>query len=261
MKRVCFSNIKGGVGKTTTCFNVAGVLAQAGYKVLCLDIDPQGNFSDDLFGDDYPVGINELILGKATLQQVLSQPYPEHEYLRNIWAITADVSLFYIEDNDPNFESEYVMKLNYLLKDIENDFDYCLIDTNPSPSLLTNAMAYSYSDYIIGVLDISKHSIKGFEYLKSIIKDTQQIVNPNLQILGIIINNTDKRTNFSNDIIKTINELYGDLVFSTNISTIVKIKEASVYSLPIVSYDAVGAARLQYTDLVGNIVNRINLKR
>lgn len=261
MIRICMANIKGGVGKTTTASNVSGVLAEAGYKVLCIDVDPQGNFSDDFFGDDYGEGLNELIKGEANLSKVLRQPYPDHPFLKNIWVITADVELFYITDNCPNFENDYITKLNQLLKDVENDFDYCILDTNPSPSLLTNSMAYCFADFIIGVLDISKHSIKGFEYLRTIIDDIQKLVNPNLKLLGIVVNATDRRTNFSNDIIETINSLYKELVFPTYISIAVKIKEASVSSLPVSVYDPNGISRIQYASLVSDILKRIDIGR
>ena len=139
MVSICFANIKGGVGKTTTCFNICGVLAGADYKVLCIDVDPQGNLSDNFFGaDNYNrKGLNELIMGEVKLSDVIRQPYPDHPFLKNIWAITADVEMFYIVENCPSFETEYIFKLKQLLKDVEDNFDFCLLDTNPSPSLLT----------------------------------------------------------------------------------------------------------------------------
>lgn len=265
MISLCLANIKGGVGKSTTCFNLSGVLAEAGYNVLCVDIDPQGNLSDNFFGTEEPnnsrVGLNELIKGEADLSQALRQPYPDHPFLKNIWVITADVELFYITDNYPEFETEYVFKLKQVLKDVEDRFDYCILDTNPSPSLLTNSMGYCYADFIIGVFDISMHSVKGFEYLRKIISDIQKVVNPNLQLLGIIVNSTDRRTNFSNAIVETINKLYNKLVFPTYITLSTRVKESAIDKIPISVYDPSGIPRIQYASLVSDILKRIDMQR
>lgn len=263
MISLCFANIKGGVGKSTTCFNISGILAEAGYRVLCIDVDPQGNLSDNFFGADEinRKGLNELILGEASLSEVLRQPYPDHPFLKNIWAITSDVELFYIVDNCPAFETEYIFKLKQLLNGIEDKFDFCILDTNPSPSLLTNSMAYCYADYIIGVFDISMHSVKGFEYLRRIIKDIQDLVNPNLELLGIVINSTDRRTNFSSAIVNNVKSIYKDLVFPSHITLSTKIKESAIDTLPISVYDPNGISRLQYASLVSDILKKIDMQR
>lgn len=254
--KITFANIKGGVGKSTSIFQIAAILSDRGYKILVVDCDPQGNISSNFFGDTIPRGINELLLSQATINDVIFQPYSDIENLKNIYVISSNVDLFYIEDNDPSFSNTFFNKLNILLSPIENNFDFILLDTNPSPNL-TNSMAYCYTDFFIGVLDVSLHSIKGFNYLMTIIDDIKKTVNPNSKILGMLINCSDRKTNFNRDVISTIKDNYGSLVFETTITRYVKNSESQALSFPLINYAPNDITVGQYSSLVAEIIKRL----
>jgi chromosome partitioning protein len=254
--KITFANIKGGVGKTTTLFQVAGLLSDRGYKILIIDCDPQGNVSNNLFGDNVPIGLNELLLNRANINDVIIQPYPNDETLKNISVITSSVDLFYIEDNDKDFIETFHNKLHILLAPIENNFDFILLDTNPSPNL-TNSMAYCYTQYFIGILDTSIHSLRGFQYLESIINIIHDTVNPQSKILGILINNFDRRVNIDKSFSQVIKETYGELVFKTIISHLTINAESQAFNNPLIRYKNNHNATGQYIELITEILKRL----
>lgn len=253
---ICFANIKGGVGKTSAAYQITGMLADRGYKILVVDVDPQGNISNSFVENDITLGLNELLLNQTTIDKVILKPYPDHKFLKNIDLLPTNVELFYIEDKDKSFKDNFTNRLSQILKPIENNYDFIIIDTNPSPSL-TNSMAYCYTNYFIGVLDLSMHSVRGYTHLENIINDIKEVINPNLKTLGILINNKNRKTNFSTDMISTIKELFGDLVFKTIMSTSTKNPESQVTLKPLIEYDPRGALTAQYADLTTEIIKRL----
>ena len=181
-KIISFANQKGGVGKTTSCVNVASALGILGHKVLIIDLDPQGNTTSG-------VGISkkwlkattrELLNGNLTAKEViLETPY------ENLWVIPTNTALASAEFDLLDFEeSEYRMK--NALADIKNDFDYILIDCPPSLGQLTGN-AFTASDGIIVPMQCEFYALEGLSQLMITINRIKKSYNPDLTVTGILI--------------------------------------------------------------------------
>lgn len=245
-------NIKGGVGKSMTVYQVSGYLSNLGYKVLCIDADPQHNLSKAYSNHEYEYSLMDLLDNKVKFKDVVITPYKDDEILKNIDLIPSNFDLFYFDVNEKNY-----LKLKEVLDNSNLDYDFILIDTNPSINILT-ANVLSYVDYVIGIFDSSADSITGFQYLeKSIMKSVRDSVNPKLDVLGIVLNNNDTRSRIGTLTMKTIVRLYGDKLFDTDISASVKNKESRTAKLPLVSYEPKHKSAMQFEQLTNEIIERL----
>lgn len=257
MLKIPFVNIKGGVGKTMAIFNISACLSERGKSVLLIDADPQHNLSKACLGNKGKAianGLYELLMGECQLSDIIYQPYPNTEELVNIFLIPSNYNLFLYDKNPENPNSIY--RLKEVLNQLKN-FDYVLIDTNPSLSfVLTSVLAAS--DAVVSVFDSSDDSIDGFVFLKeNLIKSIQQTVNPELKIAGIILNNHDRRTTFSEDIITLTDKHFPKLRFNTIVKTITLNKHSRALFTPVLAYDNRHQSSLQWIDLAGEFIKRM----
>lgn len=245
-------NVKGGVGKSMIVYQVSGYLSKLGYKVLCIDADPQHNLSNGYLNYTCKQGLMDLLDNKVKFKDVVITPYKDDEILTNIDLLPSNFDLFYFDVNEKNY-----LKLKEILDNSNLQYDYVLIDTNPSINILT-ANVLSYVDYVIGVFDSSADSITGFQYLeKSIIKSVKESVNPKLDVLGIVLNNNDTRSKIGTMTMKTIVRLYGDKLFDNDISASVKTKESRTARFPLVSYEPKHKSAIQFENLTNEIIGRL----
>lgn len=252
--RIVFSNVKGGTGKSTLLLQVGSCLADRGYKVLFVETDAQHNLSDSIFNKVPDVGLYDLLTNKATINDVVYTPYDGINSLKNIDIIPCDYNLFNYIKGSPT-------ELTDKLKPIEQYYDVIMVDTNPSLSaILTNALVYA--DKIIGVLDSSISSVRGLEFLKdTVIKEIQEKLKPNIEFLGIVLNNNNRNTQFSDELLKLCNRNYGKLMFNTIIAHSVIYKESSAARIPLIEYCPRHQATMQINDLTGDIVKRLESGR
>ena len=250
--RIAFNNVKGGSGKTMTTFQLAGTLSDRGYKVLCVDLDPQGNLTRAFLPVKPGIGMYELLSGEAKFEDIVKQPYPDNNKLKNIYLLPTTYDLFYFK------EGEYTpLHLKEELSKHDSVYDFVLIDTNPSISF-TTLNALIYANFIFGVLDASLDSIDGFQYLtEEIVEQIKEHVSKDLKIIGVLLNENDKRKNISKEILKIMKEVYGKLMFDTYISVSAKAEESRVAKLPIIEYDPRGVATDQYTTLTQELIKRL----
>lgn len=257
-KSFAFCNVKGGCGKTMSIFQLSGCLSAKGYKILCIDADPQHNLSKAFIDNTPDKGLVEVLNNECYFQEVIQQPYPDNEKLKNIYLLPCNYDLFFFE-NDGN--NEKVLTLNRIMKQAEKDnlldYDFIFIDTNPAINLIsTNVLIYT--DNIVSIFDSSLDSIEGFEFMEErIIKDIRKNINFDLKIFGVILNNNDRRTNFSMLMFKTITKKYGDTAFDTVISPSIKNKESRAARLPLIEYEPKHASTLQFLDLADEFIKRI----
>jgi chromosome partitioning protein len=258
MKVISVANNKGGVGKSSCITQISGVLSYVGKRVLLIDGDSQHNMSSRLRLENSNYFLSDLLMGKCKIEDVLKQPYPEEEKLSNIWVIPSSFDLSTIDREYPDFNKKYAYILKESLKEIEDSFDVCIVDTNPSPALLTNMMAYCYSDYIIGVIDMCTDSPKGFQILLDTqIKPIQEVVNPNLKVLGIIFNNYDARSTYARTYLAQMQEIYGDLLFKSIITSSSIIPQSSAAMLPLIVFDPSSKLTTQFVELSAEILRKI----
>lgn len=251
-KIIAIANQKGGVGKTTTTINLGAALAEAGHKVLIVDLDPQGNASTGLGVEpgEREFTTYELLLEEIPLAEVIR---PSDEANLSIIPATVDLSSADIEliSNE---------KRSFLLHDALRQpamdgfgFAYILIDCPPSLNLLTvNAMVAAHS--VLVPLQAEFFALEGLSQLMLTIRDVRQAANPGLRIEGVVLTMFDSRNNLSAQVEADARENLGDLVFETRIPRNVRLSEAPSFSMPVLRYDTSSRGAQAYRDLAAEMV-------
>lgn len=235
-KVIAISNQKGGAGKTTTAINLAAALDQEGKKVLCIDVDPQGNLSIGL-GTDYP---DELEYTVAELMQdIISER--EAGYIK---CILHHGKIDYIPSNIGLEEMELKLVttmarenvLKNVIKKYREIYDYILLDCRPSLGMLT-MNALTACDYVLIPYAADIYGAKGMEQLLTNVFKVKKYLNPDIKIMGILLTICDG-TILTNDVQRMIKEAYGDRIhiFDVKIPKTVRIKEAAANGKTIFEY-------------------------
>lgn len=258
MKVFVFCNNKGGVGKSSAIFQLGAILSYVGKKVILVDGDGQHNLSNRLNMRNAKYYLEDLLMDKCQVEQTIQQPYSDNEKLSNLWVIPSSFGLATLEQEDEIFKDKYAYILSQKLKDIEDSFDILLIDTNPTPALLTNMMSYCYADYIIGVLDMSTDSVEGFQALiNKQLNPIKEIVNPNMKILGVMLNSYDSRSTYSKVYLEQIQEIFGELLFKSIITYSSVIPNSSSAMMPLITFEPSSKLTTQYIELCTEILRRM----
>lgn len=254
-KVIAIANQKGGVGKTTTTFNLGVALKNQGKKVLVVDADPQGDLTTYM-------GYNESEL-KTTLAQLMesviydSQLDTKQAILNNdegIDLIPSDLDLSATEAMLVNAMSREVT-LRTILNNVKKDYDYVLIDCMPSLGMLT-INALSCSDKV--VIPVQDHFLaaKGMGHLLKTVSRVKRTINPNLEVGGILLTLVNKRTNLSKETIQDLKETYGRAIklYDTQIPLAVKTAESTSRGKSIFKYDKNGKVATAYEDFAKEVL-------
>lgn len=249
MKKISVLNIKGGVAKTTSTINLAATLSEAGNRVLVVDIDAQSNSTmafkayniDDL-------SVSDVLLSKETH---VTDVIKETEY-ENIDILGSNISLAFAEkkillDITRNQQN----RLKKALNEIEDKYDYCIIDCPPSLNMITiNALVAS--DEVIVPIKIDKFALDGLEYLLESIEEIKEEFNPNLKFKGCFVT-MDTATVVNKEIKKALKSILNDKLFDTTIRQNVSVTEASFEQVPVVYYKKNSNASKDYKNLVKEV--------
>lgn len=248
---IAIANQKGGVGKTTTAINVASCIAEAGKKVLAIDLDPQGNMTSGLGVDKNEVEntVYELMLDECSVQESIVESVVENLDIisSNVNLAGAEIELLGIN------EKEYILKsaVDY----IKDDYDFIIIDCPPSLNMLTvNAM--TTANTILVPIQCEYYALEGLSQLMHTINLVQDRLNPELKIEGLVFTMYDMRTNLSNQVVENVKENLDTKIYNTMIPRNIKLAEAPSYGLPINMYDTKSAGAESYRKLAKEIVDR-----
>ena len=242
MKTITITNQKGGVGKTTTALALASGLAHKGYRVLGIDLDPQENLSYSTGASDNENNIYALLTGKIEFRPPLKKemvtlkkevdPLKKSEIphlkkgKQGFYMISGSLNLANADREFNDTGREYILK--EAIAPLENEFDYCIIDTPPSLSILT-VNALTASSGVIVPMKTDFYSLQGLEQLYKLVQKVKKYSNPNLCIEGLLLTKYKPRAIINRQIkeqLETIAERMGTKVFNSTIREAIAIQEA-----------------------------------
>lgn len=250
-KIMAIANQKGGVGKTTTTINLSAALAEKGKKVLIIDMDPQGNTSSGLGvdKDELETTVYQMMIGDNTFEECVQK-----DVFENLDVLASNVNLAGIEIEMMDMDNR-----NYVLRDIiaeiEDQYDYILIDCPPSLNTLTiNSM--TTADSVLVPIQCEYYALEGLSQLIYTINLVKERLNPKLCINGVVFTMYDGRTNLSMQVIENVRNNLNQTIYDTIIPRGVRLAEAPSHGLPITQYDNRSTGAKAYMALADEVIER-----
>jgi chromosome partitioning protein len=245
---IAIANQKGGVGKTTTAVNLSAALAEQGFRVLVVDLDPQGNATTGLGLNprDVTSSIYDVVLNGASLEDCI-----EPTSIKNLFVAPATIDLAGAEiELVPQISRE--LKLKKAIDAIRDQYDLIFIDCPPSLGLLTvNGLAAA--DDVIVPIQCEYYALEGLGQLLRNVSLVQGNLNPLLDVRGIILTMYDARTKLADQVVAEVREYFGAKVYTTVVPRTVRLSEAPSFGQPIIAFDATSRGAKAYRDLAKEV--------
>ena len=245
-KVISFANQKGGVAKTTTTLNLAVAFKESGHKVLCIDLDPQGNLTmsqgidpDQVEQSMFDVLVHDLPISKVTHAQEIDIA------VSSIDLAGAEIAMSTMIGRERALEKA--------LDEVSGSYDFVCIDTPPSLGLLT-INALTASDKVIVPVQCEYLSMRGLVQLQNTLEMIRENLNPGVTIEGILPTMLDSRTVHAKEAVEILEENFGDLVFKSRIRKTIKFAEAPVRGSSVLKYDPTGKAAEYYRELAKEVL-------
>ncbi|WP_323749972.1 AAA family ATPase [Marinobacter sp.] len=253
---IAVTNQKGGVGKTTTCVNLAASLVAIKRRVLLVDMDPQGNATMGSGVDKNTLELSgyDLLTKRATAEEVMVKTDPAgFDLLPGNGDLTAaEVELM----NEIGREH----RLRLALSDVRDNYDYILIDCPPSLNLLT-VNSLSAADSVLIPMQCEYYALEGLAALMNTVEQIKETVNPQLEMEGILRTMYDPRNSLTLDVSGQLREYFGDKVYRAVIPRNVRLAEAPSYGMPALNYDKASKGAIAYLAMAGEMVRRHGTKK
>jgi len=243
---IAFANQKGGVAKTTTTLNLGVAFAERGLKVLCIDLDPQGNLtmSQGMNPDAIERSMFDVLVHRLPIEEVI-EPREIDVAVASIDLAGAELAL--------SSQIGRERTLQKALEPIRSRYDYILIDTPPSLGLLT-INAFVAATGVIVPVQTEYLSLRGLVQLENTLEMVRENLNPEVSIIGIVPTMYDKRVTHSREADEILRENFGDLVYQTRIRKTVRFAEAPVKGSSVLAYEPSGEAAQMYRDLAKEVL-------
>jgi len=246
-KVIAFANQKGGVAKTTTTLNLAAAFVEEGHRVLCVDMDPQGNLtmSQGIDPDTLEQSMYDVLVFDLPVREVIRR--------REVDVACASIDLAGAEIA-MSTKIGRERSLDKALRSIKEDYDFICIDTPPSLGLLT-INALTAADKVIVPVQCEYLSMRGLIQLQNTLSMIQENLNPDVDIAGILPTMVDTRTLHAKEAIEILEENFGDRVFGARIRKTVRFAEAPVKGMSVLKYDPNGTAADAYRQLAKEVLS------
>ncbi len=248
---MAITNQKGGVGKTTTSVNLSASLAATKRKALLIDLDPQGNatMGSGIDKKDLSVSIYDVLMGEKSIEEAtLSLENAQYDLLPSNSDLTgAEVGLLNITNREIQLRKE--------VEKIRDKYAYIIIDCPPSLNMLTvNALVAA--DSVVIPTQCEYYALEGLSALLETIDKIKNVLNPKLDVEGLLRTMFDSRNNLANEVSKQLTDYFGDKVYNTIIPRNVRLAEAPSHGQPIILYDKTSTGAIAYLALAGELMRK-----
>jgi hypothetical protein len=251
-KIIAMCNQKGGVGKTTSTINLGACLAEVGRKVLLVDLDPQGALSAGLGvpHDELDMTVYNLLVDASTsIHSALHKTA-----IPGLDLVPANIDLSAAEIQLVN-EVGREQTLARALRPVMKDYDYIILDCQPSLGLLTvNALTCAHG--VVIPMECEYFSLRGLALLTDTVEKVRDRLNFNLEVIGILVTMFDRRTSHAREVMSRVVEVFQDQVFDTVITRTVRFPETSVAGEPIITWAPSTPGAKQYRELAREVIER-----
>ncbi len=250
-RKIAIVNQKGGVGKSTTAINLGASIADKDRNVLIVDVDPQGNATSGLGLEksDLEYSIYDALINDTALDTIIQPTGHKNFHIlpANIDLAGAEIELVSVMSRESRLKKK--------IEESDIDYDYIIFDCPPSLGLLT-LNALTASDSLIVPIQCEYYALEGLGQLMQTIELVQSNLNPELNLLGVVLTMNDARTNLSSQVIEEVKKYFGKDVFDTIIPRNVRLSEAPSFGEPIITYDPSSRGAKAYKELAKEVIER-----
>ena len=250
-KTIAVVNQKGGVGKTTSTVNLAATVAAKGYKVLLVDIDPQGNATSGL-------GINKRELEKSAYDVLINSMQVEKAMIQtdfdNLWVLPSSMNLAGAELELVDMTRREA-KIKNSLALIKDSFDYIYLDCPPSLGLITlNALCAA--DTVLVPIQCEYYALEGLSQLMATVRQIKRLYNPYIDLEGVLLTMYDGRLNLTQQVVEEVKKFFPKKVYTTVIPRNVRLSEAPSFGQPVMYYDRSSKGSAAYCELAKEFLGK-----